>query len=137
MYKAMIRRMVRQSVSALRNGDPGPVLAGFADDGVLIFPGQSSWSGEHRGKPAIEAFLRRFLDAGLAGEVHEIIVNGPPWRTTVCILFTDRACDADGNEVYANRVMFLVRAKWGKIHSQEDFLDTQKVVAFDEYLARA
>jgi uncharacterized protein (TIGR02246 family) len=137
MYKAMIRRMVRKNVRALQEGDPGPLLAGFAEDGVLVFPGQSSWSGEYRGKAAIEAFLRRFLDAGLRGEIHEIIVNGPPWRTTVGILFTDHANDAGGTEVYANRAMFLVRARWGKVLSQEDFLDTQKVAAFDEYLARA
>jgi uncharacterized protein (TIGR02246 family) len=137
MYKAMIRRMVRKNVRALQEGDPGPILSGFAEDGVLVFPGQSSWSGEYRGKAAIEAFLRRFLDAGLRGEIHEIIVNGPPWRTTVGILFTDRARDAGGTEVYANRAMFLVRARWGKVLSQEDFLDTQKVAAFDEYLARA
>lgn len=137
MYKAMIRRMVRKNVRALADGDPGGVLAGFADDGVLVFPGQSSWSGEYRGKPAIEGFLRRFLEAGLSGDVHEIVVNGPPWRTTLCVVFTDRARDESGAEVYANRAMFLVRAKWGKIQYQEDFLDTQKVTAFDEYLARA
>jgi hypothetical protein len=65
MYKAMIRRMVRKNVRALQEGDSGPLLASFAEDGVLVFPGQSSWSGEHRGKGAIGAFLGRFVDAGL------------------------------------------------------------------------
>jgi hypothetical protein len=64
-------------------------------------------------------------------------VNGPHWRTTVSLLFTDHAADTNGTEVYANRVIFLVRAKWGKVQYQEDFLDTQKVAAFDEYLTRA
>ncbi len=135
MYKAVIRSKVRKSVRALQQGDPNPLVAGFADDGVLVFPGENSWAGEHRGKEAIETFLRRFLDVGLTGEVYDIVVNGPPWRTTVCVLFIDHAADASGTEVYANRVMFLVRAKWGKVVSQEDFLDTQKVAAFDEYLA--
>jgi uncharacterized protein (TIGR02246 family) len=137
MYKAMVRRMVRQNVRALADGDPGPLLAGFAEDAVLVFPGRSSWAGEYRGKDAIGAFLRRFLEAGLTGETHEILVNGPPWRMRVCVLFTDRAQDGDGRTVYENRVMFLVKARWGKVVSQEDFLDTQRVEAFDQYLARA
>ena len=137
MLKALIRRRIRRSVEALRAGDPGPLLAGFADDAVLVFPGQNSWAGEYRGKTAIEGFLRRFLAAGLVGEVHDIVVNGPPWRTTISVLFIDRATDPAGEVVYENRVMFLVRAAWGKVVYQEDFLDTQKVAAFDEYLARA
>ena len=64
-------------------------------------------------------------------------LNGPPWRTTISVLFIDRATDPAGDVVYENRVMFLVRATWGKVVYQEDFLDTQKVAAFDEHLARA
>ena len=135
MYKALLRHRIRRSVQALRDGDPGPLVAGFADDAVLVFPGRSSWAGEYRGRAAIEGFLHSFLAAGLVGEVHDIVVNGPPWRTTVCVLFTDRAADPAGAVVYENRVMFLVRAVWGKVVYQEDFLDTQKVVAFDEYLS--
>ena len=136
MYKALIRSRIRRSVQALSDGDPGPLLAGFADDAVLVFPGTSTWAGEYRGKRSIEGFLRRFLDAGLVGETHDIVVNGPPWRTTVCVLFVDRAADVDGEVVYENRVMFLVRAVWGKVVYQEDFLDTQRVTAFDAYLGR-
>ena len=136
MYKAFIRHTIRRRAQALRDGDPGPLLAGFAADAVLTFPGRSSWAGEYRGKPAIEGFLRRFLESGLAGKVHDIVVNGPPWRTTVCVLFEDRATDDQGAVVYENRVMFLVRARWGRVVYQEDFLDTQKVAAFDAHLAR-
>ena len=100
MYKWAVRRMIRRSIDALGRGDIGPTLAGYADDAVLVFPGQGSrWSGEHRGKRAIEAFLRSFLDAGIVGEAHDILVNGPPWRTTVCVLFTDRTHSAAGDIV--------------------------------------
>jgi ketosteroid isomerase-like protein len=135
MYKWAVRWMIRRSVAALGRGDPGPMLAAYADDAVLVFPGVSSWSGEHRGKPAIEAFLRRFLDAGLSGTLQDILVNGPPWRTTVCVLFCDRALDPAGAVVYENRVTVLTRVVWGKIVHHEDFLDTQRVEAFDRYRA--
>ena len=83
MYKSAVRTMIRRNVRSLARGNPGPLLAGYADDAVLVFPGRSSWGGEHRGKAAIAEFLRRFIDAGLVGEVQEILVNGPPWRTSV------------------------------------------------------
>jgi ketosteroid isomerase-like protein len=136
MYKWAVRWMIRRNVRALDRGDAGPLLASYADEAVLVFPGQSSWSGEHRGKAAIEAFLRRFLEVGMVGEVHEILVNGPPWRTTVCVLFSDRVVDAAGTAVYENRAVLYGRIVWGRIVYHEDFEDTQKVEAFDRYLAR-
>jgi ketosteroid isomerase-like protein len=134
MYKWAIRRQIRRNVAVLRAGDPAPLLAGYADDAVLVFPGVSSWGGEYRGKPAIEAFLRRFLDAGLVGETHDILVNGPPWNTRIAVLFTDAATGADGEVVYENRAVLWGRLRWGKIVYQEDFEDTQKVEAFDRVL---
>jgi len=134
VYKWAVRWMIRRNVRALRAGNPGPLLAGYADDAILVFPGRSSRSGEHRGKPAIAAFLRRFVDEGLVGETHEILVNGPPWRTIICVVFSAEAVDSAGVIVYENRAVLFARAVWGKITYQEDFEDTQKAVDFDEYL---
>jgi ketosteroid isomerase-like protein len=134
MYKAAIRRMVRRNIAALARGEVGPLLAGYSSDAVLIFPGTSSWGGEHRGRRAIESFLRRFVEVGLLGEPHEILVNGPPWRTLVCVLFTDRASDQAGDLVYENRAVLFARVVWGKIVYQEDFEDTVKAEEFDRYL---
>jgi ketosteroid isomerase-like protein len=136
VYKSAVRWMIRRNVRALRNGDLRPLLAGYADDAVLVFPGVSSWAGEHRGKVAIESFLTRFVAAGLVGDVHEILVNGPPWRTNVCVVFADKAADSEGSVIYENRVVLFARTRWGRIIYQEDFLDTQRVYAFDEYLER-
>jgi ketosteroid isomerase-like protein len=135
MYKSMVRWMIRRNIEALNGGDLEPVLTGFSDDAVLVFPGQSSWGREYRGKAAIEGFVRRFAEARLVGTPHEILVNGPPWRTTVCVVFSDQATDGDGAIVYRNRAVLFARARWGKIVYQEDFLDTQKVEAFDAFLA--
>ncbi len=135
MYKWAVRWMIRRNLRALRQGDPGPLLASYGDDAVLVFPGRNSWAGEHRGKPAIEAFLRRFLEAGIVGEAQDILVNGPPWRTTVCMVFVDHAVDEAGTVVYENRAVVFGRIVWGKIVYHEDFEDTQKAEAFDTYLA--
>ena len=135
MYKWAIRRQVRRNIEALGHGDPAPLLRGYADDAVLTFPGESSWSGEHRGRDAIEQFLRRFIAAGLVGHAEDILVNGPPRRTRIAVLFADHASDQEGNEVYANRAVLYAVARWGKITRQEDFEDTHKVEAFDRWLA--
>src|SRR5215469_1895523 len=134
MYKAAVRWMIRRNVRALASGDPGPLLASYAHDAVLVFPGRSTWSGEHRGKPAIESFLRSYLDDGIVGEAHEILVNGPPWRTTLSVLFTVEAKTPTGEVAYQNRAMLFARARWGKIVYQEDFEDTQSIDDFDRYL---
>jgi len=135
MYKWAVRRMIRRNVNALRHGDLRPLLAGYSDQAVLVFPGRTTWSGDHRGKVAIEAFLQRFLDMGLKGEVHDVLVNGAPWRTRVCVIFTVDGADASGNVVYENRAVLFGRIAWGKIVYQEDYEDTQKAEAFDRYFS--
>lgn len=135
MYKAAVRHMIRRNVAAINEGNVGPTLSGYAQDAVLVFPGDHSWGGEYRGKAEIEGFLRRFVAAGLIGEVRDVLVNGPPWNTRVCVLFSDHVKDATGTVVYENDAVLYGRIKWGKIVYQQDFEDTQKVVAFDAYLA--
>ncbi len=134
MYKWAVRRQIRSNIEALGRGDLAPLLRGYADDAVLVFPGASTWGGEHRGKPAIERILHRFDAAGLSGRAEDILVNGPPWRTRIAVVFTDRASDADGTEIYANRAVLYAIARWGRITRQEDFEDTQKVETFDHWL---
>jgi len=135
MYKAMVRWMIRRNVRALNHGDPAPLLAGYGDDAVLVFPGRNRWAGEYRGREAIAGFMRRFMEDGLVGEAHDILVNGPPWRTTVAVLFTVEARSTTGELVYENRAILFGRAVWGKLVYHEDFEDTQKSEAFDAYLA--
>jgi ketosteroid isomerase-like protein len=119
----------------LNAGDIGPMLSSFADDAVLLFPGEHSWGGEYEGRQAIRGFLERFVEVGLQLEPHEILVKGWPWDTTVILRFTNEARDKNGNIVYANRGAIFAKAAWGKIKHQEDYEDTQKVVEFDRYLA--
>ncbi len=134
MYKAAVRWMIRRNVRALRDGNIRPLLAGYAKDAVLVFPGPGSWGGEYRGKAAIAGFLHRFVDDGITGEAHDILVNGPPWRTTIAVLFTATARGRDGSLVYDNRAVLFARARWGRIVYQEDFEDTHKSEAFERYV---
>ena len=127
---------LRRDVRRLNAGDYEPLLAGYADDAVLRFnEGPHRWSGDHRGKPAIERFLRDFTGAGLQGEIRGVWIGGPPWALTLIARFDDRATGPGGEELYSNRVVIVARTRGGKIVEHEDFyLDTARIVAFDEKL---
>jgi len=133
-YGWIVSMMIRRGVRRINAGDIRPMLGSFAEDAILVFPGDHSWSGEYKGKAEIEKFLRRFVETGLRLEPHEILVQGWPWKTTVMLRFTNEARDANGSVVYANRGAIFALAAWGKIKYQEDYEDSQKVVAFDKYL---
>jgi ketosteroid isomerase-like protein len=135
MYHWLVDKQVRKVVAKSRAGDMGPTLALWADDGHFEFPGESSWAADLHTKAEIGTWYERFARVGLQLVPDEVLVKGWPWRTTVCIHFTDHATGADGEVVYENRGVLLARMRWGRITYGTVYEDTQKVSAFDEYLA--
>jgi ketosteroid isomerase-like protein len=150
MYKAAVRTMIRHTIRRLNDGDYGPALRMFADDATLSFPGSNTWSHQfraaelgcdavvtHRGRAELEAFLQRYIAQGIEMVVEDILVNGPPWNMRAAARVHHSILDADGTQVYANRAVLFVNARWGKIRAQEDYEDTTRVAAFDELVAAA
>ncbi len=145
MYKATVRRMIRHTIKSLNEGDYGPALRMFADDATLAFPGDNSWANQfrptalgreafatHRGRAELEAFLQRYVAHGLQMEAEDILVNGPPWNMRAAARVHHAVTGTDGHDVYANRAVLFVNARWGKIRAQEDYEDTTRVAAYDE-----
>lgn len=138
--RALVSHLVllklRRDVRRLNEGDYGPVLSSYAEDAVMRFnPGPHRWSGEHRGKPAIERFLQNFTQAGIRGAIGEIWLAGPPWAFRVAVRFDDGARGPEGEELYANRVAMTLRTRWGRVVEQDDFFaDTAPIVRFEERL---
>src|SRR4051812_30909923 len=132
---AATRAMLRRNVRALRAGEVEPLLAFYAPEARMRFPGDHSWGREYRGRLEIEAFLRRFVAARLTGEIEDVLVQGPPWRTTIAVQFNDESRDPDGTLAYTNRAIIFARLRWGRIVDEEVYEDTQKVAAFDQHLA--
>lgn len=148
MYTAIVRSMIRKNVELLNAGNYGPTLAMFADDATLAFPGDNSWARQfaepargreqsptHRGRTEIEAFLRRYADAGVQMTIEDILINGGPWKARVAVRAQVWIPKIDGTDLYANRVVLMVRSAWGKVRDQEDYVDTQRSAALDEALA--
>lgn len=144
MYKAAIRAIIRRNVRQLNEGNYQPMLRMAADDAELTFPGDSSLATQfrepqqgrtrqstHRGTAELEAFAQRVVDSGLQFDVEDILVNGAPWNTRICVRATDLTLDDDGVEIYSNRVVLFIETRWGRIRRWEDYLDTQRVAMWD------
>jgi hypothetical protein len=136
--------MLRRNIRQLNAGNDKPVLKMFAKDAVLTFPGNNSFSTAnrpvqpgraasptHQGIAEIESFIKRCVGIGLQFEPEDILVNGPPWNTRICVLDHHWAVDSDGVETYANRAALYFVVSWGKIKREEDYEDTEKVAAWD------
>jgi ketosteroid isomerase-like protein len=126
----------RRQIRALNAGNHKPALSSFAEDAVLHFnTGEHRWAGDHRGKAAIDRFLRNFVGAGLKGEIRELFFSGPLWRMTLIARFDDHAHGPAGEELYRNRTLLLSRTRWGRIVEHDDFYqDTERIATFDRRL---
>lgn len=136
MYSWIITRLLRMLYGQVSRGELRLALLGLADDAVLIFPGASSFGGEHRGKPAIAAWMRRFASLHPEFRVYDASAAGPPWSMRVFMRFRDRIVAPNGY-VYENEGMEYVVIKRGLIREIRVHLDTEKVAAFDAQLATA
>jgi len=119
----------------LRGGDIRLLLALDAPDVTLTFPGDSSWAGVHRGKPAVRRWLERFAAIGLQIYPDEIVVKGFPWASTTCIRGQIHLRDASGAIVYRNRYVIWGRLVWGRLREYEVYEDTQASARLDAWLA--
>jgi hypothetical protein len=108
-----------------------------AGDVKFRFPGDSSWATELQGKEKLEAWLRRFADAGIQISPDEVVLQGFPWRQTICIRGTDHLDSPGGERVYENRYVIWGHISWGLLRDYEVYEDTQKSKKLDEYLASA
>lgn len=135
MHRVLLARF-RSDVHRLNAGQPDRLLAAYAEDAVLRFhEGDHRWSGTHRGRAAIADFLRDFIEAGLQGEIRELWMGGPPWALTLVARFDDRATSPTGELIYRNRVVLVVRTRWGRIVEQDDFYeDTGRIEALEARL---
>lgn len=136
LMNTLLLEKFRADVRVLNSGDYTGLLSSYADDAVLAFnEGPHRWAGEHRGRDAIELFLRDFTAAGLQGEVLEVWTSGPPWALSMVARFDDHALGHDGQRIYENEVVVIIRTRFGKIVRHEDYYsDTARILAFEEKL---
>jgi ketosteroid isomerase-like protein len=100
----------------------------------------TQWGGGSRHTAA--GFRRRLerlyrLNRKLQFTIKHIAVSGTPWNTTATVEWRDTAILADGNALYFNDGVHVIRMRWGKVTSIHAYLDTQKVAAAFEGMVKA
>jgi len=144
MYKATVRALIRRSIRHLNAGNYEPLLAMYANDAELAFPGDNFLSRQfrsphagraasptHRGRAELEAFLRRCVELGLQFQIEDILVNGPPWRTRVCVR-DHHWIPNDSDDAYANRAAIYVQVARGRTKHEEIYQATQRTTAYEQ-----
>jgi ketosteroid isomerase-like protein len=128
------KKLVGYTMRELNAGNIKPTLRMEARDIELTFPGESSFSGVMKGKPAVRAWLERFAELGIQIFADEVLVKGLPWRTTVCVRGHNYLDGPEGERVYDNRYVIWGLMKWGRLRRYEVYEDTQKPVELDRWL---
>jgi hypothetical protein len=134
MYSWLVKRIVTFVYGKVSDGDLRLPLLGLARDALLSFPGDNSFGGGHRGKPAIAAWMRRFASLRPEFTVQDAAAAGPPWNMRVFMRFRDRIVAPNGY-VYENEGMEYIEIKWGLIREIRVHLDTERVAALDAQLS--
>ncbi len=129
------KQVISHNMKRLSAGDPTPTLRMDAPDVRMVFPGQSTWATDLRGKADHERWLRRFTRVGIQIFPDEVIVKGFPWNATVCVRGHDHLDTESGERVYDNRYVIWGRLAWGRLKEYEVYEDTQKTEALDRWLA--
>jgi ketosteroid isomerase-like protein len=137
MIPAVLRARFTSDVTALNAGDHRPLLDAYSDDFVLHFhDGDHRWRGQWRGRDGMDRFLRNFTAAKIQGEIKAVAASGPPWAMTIWARFDDHADGPEGERLYENRTVLVLRTRWGKVVEQEDFYaDTGRLTDFDRRLS--
>jgi len=136
MYGTFVRRRVRHGFALLSAGRLDDLVAQFAPDAVFEFAGEHRLGGERRGQAQIAAWFAetRRLFPDFRVQPDRIIVQGGPWLTRVATHFQASATLPDGTP-YRNTGVQLLELRWGKVHEDRLYEDTQRVTDALKHLA--
>lgn len=137
MLSRLAGKLIAHNMRKLSEGDPAPTARMYAPDVRFTFPGDNSWAGEIEGRESLERWLGRFADAGIQIKADEVVLQGWPWRQTLCVRGITHLDAPDGERVYENRYVIWGHLAWGKMRAYEVYEDSEKAKALDGYLIRA
>jgi ketosteroid isomerase-like protein len=115
----MFEAIVARNFEALNQRDLGRIMRQWADDAVFEFPGHTPVSGRFVGKPAIEAWWRRWVDrmASVQFDVRTVGLANPFTLTLRNSFFVEwhvAVTTKDGVSMSADAVSVL-RVRRGKV----------------------
>src|ERR1700743_3285988 len=108
MLSWLTGKMIAHNMRRIREGDAGPTLALDAEDVHFRFPGRNSWAPGAASKQELAAWLERFMATGLKIYPDEVVIQGFPWKQTICVRGHVHKDDPQDGRVYDNRYVI-----WG------------------------
>ena len=130
MYHALVRARVRALWRRIEAGDFQAATAIAAPDIEFHFVGSNPLGPHLRGAVAFETWFEEafaFLP-GLQMSLVDVVVAGPPSRTTIAARLRIAATLADGTE-YRNQAAQWARLRWGRLTFDEILFDTAALQA--------
>jgi hypothetical protein len=137
MRRWLVRLLVERVYKALRSGDPEPALRMFETHARLFFAGSHSWAVDTTDAATRRSWFERFAALRPDLRCADVVVGGPPWRMSVCVVFDDALHNASGELVYSNHGVQYLQLRWGRVVGDEINLDTQRVAAYDASTAHS
>jgi ketosteroid isomerase-like protein len=138
MYKRIAAARVRQVFAAIGAADHEAALRGVAEDVHHVFPGDNALGGERHSRAAMLRWFERIgrLIPEVEFEVERVTVKGPPWDMWIAVKWRDWGRAADGLP-YENEGAHWIRIHRGRAVRIQAYLDTDRVTAMCERMARA
>jgi ketosteroid isomerase-like protein len=135
--RAIVRRRIVRVFRQLEESDWDAVVAGLAPDVHHVFPGRHPLGGERHDREAARRWFERLgrLYPGHDFRVQRVAVAGPPWRMSVAVQWTATLRPASG-EPYENEGAHWLAIRWGRVTAFHAYLDTQRIAAACEAMAR-
>jgi ketosteroid isomerase-like protein len=142
IYGAIVRRRVRTLFAEANRGNWQAIVDGLAPSFSYRFVGDSPLGGTRTTHAAMQHWFERLyrLFPGSQFAPQTVVVEGPPWRTTIMtyVLIRGTAPGADAVlRPYENEFMQMMTLRWGRITSVLTLEDTQRFVAALPALAAA
>jgi hypothetical protein len=126
MYRWLVARITRWAVLNLVRGGSDLPLRLMAENIRFTFPGTSSFAADTNTSGELTAWVSRFAALRPRYEILDVLVAGPPWNTRVAVRLRDQIGDD-----YSNEGMQYLKMRWGKMVTDEVFLDTERIVAWE------
>ena len=121
----LFKLMLRSSMDDLNKRNKDKIISRYADDAVIIYPGNMSVSGRRQGKEAVQEFFDKYFDqfpqehcVARNTYIKNILALG--LSNTVAIEFEKSVTNKAG-EVFENRGMSVLKIRRGKVVQMQDY----------------
>jgi ketosteroid isomerase-like protein len=137
MYHYLVAQKTRGMFEKLNDADAGPFIKAVHDDVVFTYPGKHALGGTMHGKEELSRWFDRFFRffPGIKWTIRDIVVEGPPWGTTVVSAEWSVHCVLENGHVFDNEGLHMIELERAKAKAVRVYLDTQRSAAALKSLA--